>query len=150
MVFGLIQFSGSPNIFGYVRYILPGSDAASKDISRGELFTGVNGVTLTQDNYEDLLFGGDATYILNMADIIGNDIVPNGKEVTLTKEENFQEDPVFLTEVFENIGGETVGYLMYNRFTTNLTGSSMTPLAFLPLKVLPHSCWTSDTITGDL
>lgn len=116
MVFGLIQFSGSPNIFGYVRYILPGSDAASKDISRGELFTGVDGVTLTQDNYEDLLFGENATYTLNMADIIGNDIVPNGKEVTLTKEENFQEDPIFLTEVFENIGGETVGYLMYNRF----------------------------------
>ncbi|MGB5403584.1 MAG: S41 family peptidase, partial [Robiginitalea sp.] len=116
MEFGLVQFSGSTNIFGYVRYILPDSDAASKDISRGELFTGVDGVTLTLDNYEDLLFGDNATYTLNMADITGNDIVPNGKEVTLTKEENFQANPIYLTEVFENIGGQTVGYLMYNRF----------------------------------
>ncbi|MDM9630560.1 S41 family peptidase [Robiginitalea aurantiaca] len=117
MEFGLIQFDGSSNIFGYVRYILPNSDAATKDISRGELFTGVNGVTMTLDNYRDLLFGDNATYTLNMADIQGNDVVPNGKEVTLTKEDNFQEDPVYLTEVFENIGGETVGYLMYNGFT---------------------------------
>jgi C-terminal processing protease CtpA/Prc len=115
MEFGLVQFSGSNNVFGYVRYILPGSDAASKDISRGELFTGVNGVTLTLDNYQSLLFGENATYTLNMADISGTELIPNGKEVTLTKEEEFQEDPVFRTEVFE-IGGQTIGYLMYNGF----------------------------------
>lgn len=117
MEFGLIQFEGSTNIFGYVRYILPNSDASNKDISRGELFTGVDGVTLTVDNYQDLLFGENATYTLSMADILGNDVVPNGKEVTLTKTDNFQENPVYLTEVFENIGGQTVGYLMYNGFT---------------------------------
>ena len=116
MEFGLVQFSGSDNIFGYVRYILPNSDASTKDITRGELFTGVDGVTLTIDNYQALLFGENATYTLNMADISGTDITPNGKEVTLTKEEGFQEDPVFITEVFDNIGDRTVGYLMYNGF----------------------------------
>jgi len=118
MEFGLVQFSGSTNIFGYVRYILPGSDAATKDISRGEIFTGVNGVTLTADNYQDLLFGEEATYTLNMADIEGTTITPNGKEVTLTKEENFQEDPIFITEVFEDWegSGRNIGYLMYNGF----------------------------------
>ena len=116
MEFGLIQYTGSPNLFGYVRYILPNSDASTKDIGRGDLFTGVDGVTLTSENYRDLLFGENATYTLNMADIEGNDIVPNGTEVTLTKEENFQEDPIFITDVFENVGGETVGYLMYNQF----------------------------------
>ena len=93
MEFGLIQFSGSSNVFGYVRYILPNSDASTKEIERGDLFTGVNGVTLTAENYQELLFGEDPTYTLNMADIQGNDVVPNGREVTLTKEENFQEDP---------------------------------------------------------
>ncbi len=116
--FGLVQFSGSDNIFGYVRYILPGSDADSKDISRGEIFTGVNGVTLTINNYQDLLFGTEASYTLNMADISGSEITPNGKEVFLVKEDNFQEDPILLTEVFENWEGtgRNVGYLMYNRF----------------------------------
>lgn len=114
--FGLVQFVGSDNIFGYVRYILPDSDASTKDISRGEIFTGVNGVTLTVNNYEDLLFGENPTYTLNMADISGTEISPNGKEVTLTKEDGFQEDPIFITQVFENVGDRTVGYLMYNGF----------------------------------
>ena len=116
MEFGLVQFSGSDNIFGYVRYILPDSDASTKDISRGELFTGVDGVTLTIDNYQDLLFGDNATYTLNMADISGTEIRPNGKQVTLTKAEGFQEDPIYITEVFEDIGGRTVAYLMFNGF----------------------------------
>jgi C-terminal processing protease CtpA/Prc len=116
MEFGLIQYTGSSNVFGYVRYILPDSDASTQEIGRGDLFTGVDGVTLTADNFRDLLYGENATYTLNMADIEGNDIVPNGREVTLTKEENFQEDPIFITDVFENVGGETVGYLMYNQF----------------------------------
>ncbi len=118
MEFGLVQFSGSNDVFGYVRYILPGSDAASKDISRGEIFTTVNNVTLTVDNYQDLLFGEDATYTLGMADIEGTTITPNGKTVTLTKVDNFQEDPIFLREVFQDWGGSgrNIGYLMYNGF----------------------------------
>ncbi|MGB5314741.1 MAG: S41 family peptidase [Robiginitalea sp.] len=116
MAYGLIQYTGDPNLFGYVRYILPDSDASTKDIARGDLFTGVNGVRLTAENYRELLLGEDPTYTLNMADLQGNDVVPNGREVTLTKEENLQEDPIFLTDVFENVGGETVGYMMYNRF----------------------------------
>lgn len=115
MEFGLVQFTGSTNIFGYVRYILPNSDASTKDIARGEIFSGVNDVTLTIDNYRELLFGDNATYTLQMADISGSEITPNGKEVTLTKVEGFQEDPIFIAKVFE-LGGQKVGYLMYNGF----------------------------------
>ena len=59
--FGLVRFSDNNDLFGYVRYIVPNSDASTKDISRGELFTGVNGQTLTIDNYIDLLFGDSDT-----------------------------------------------------------------------------------------
>jgi hypothetical protein len=38
--FGLVYKPGSnTDIFGYVRYIVPGSDAATKDIQRGAIFT---------------------------------------------------------------------------------------------------------------
>ncbi|MCW5517083.1 S41 family peptidase [Muriicola sp. Z0-33] len=114
--FGLIVFQGSDDIFGYVRYIIANSDASTKDISRGELFTGVDGQTLNRDNYRDLLFGENATYTLNMADIENDVITPNGKEVTLTKEEALVENPVFITTSFE-ISGVKIGYLMYNGFT---------------------------------
>ncbi len=114
--FGLVRFQGSDDIFGYVRYIVPGSDAASKDIARGDLFTGVNGQTLNIDNYTDLLFGDEDTYTLNMADIADNTVTPNDIEVTLTKQPNLAENPVFLSKSFD-INGEKIGYLVYNGFT---------------------------------
>ncbi|MGB5437427.1 MAG: S41 family peptidase [Maribacter sp.] len=114
--YGLIKFSDNNDVFGYVRYIIPNSDASTKDIARGDLFTGVDGLTLNVDNYIDLLFGDNDTYTLNMADIANNQVTPNDKEVTLTKMEGLVENPVFLSETFE-IGGEKIGYLVYNGFT---------------------------------
>ena len=114
--FGLVRFSDSDDVFGYVRYIIPNSDAASKDINRGDLFTGVNGRTLTIDNYSSLLFGDEDTYILNMATIEGEIITPSNREVSLTKMPDLAENPIFLDETFE-IGAQKIGYLVYNAFT---------------------------------
>jgi hypothetical protein len=114
--YGLFVFPDSDDIFGYVRYIIPNSDASTKDIARGELFTGVDGQTLNRNNYRDLLNGENATYILNMADIADGVITPNGKEVSLTKEEALVENPVFITTSFQ-IQDKNIGYLMYNGFT---------------------------------
>ena len=116
--FGLSLFSGSENVYGYVRYIVPGSNAATADISRGEIFTAVDGQTLNLDNYQNLLFGANDTYTLNMASISNNTVSANGKSVILTKEANLSENPVFLTKVIE-IGGKKIGYIMYNSFTAN-------------------------------
>ena len=116
--FGLSLFANSENVYGYVRYIVPGSNAATADISRGEIFTGVDGQTLNLDNYQSLLFGDNITYTLNMASIENNTIASNGKSVTLTKEEGLSENPVFLTKVIET-NGIKVGYIVYNGFTSN-------------------------------
>ncbi len=113
--FGLVN-SASRGIFGIVRYVIPNSDAASKNISRGEVFNGVNGITLTLENYSELLFGTNDTYTLNMADITATTITRNGKEVSLTKQEGLNENPVFITKTIET-GGKKIGYLMYNQFT---------------------------------
>ena len=113
--FTLFTIVDSDELFGVVNYVLPNSDAASKDISRGEIFVGVNGSTLTLSNYEELLFGESDTYTLNMADAAQGVITPNDKEVTLTKEEGFQENPIFINKTFD-INGQKIGYLMYNRF----------------------------------
>lgn len=114
--FGLVRFEGSDNVFGFVRYIVPNSNAATAQIQRGDLFTGVDGQALTIDNYTSLLFGQNNTYTLNMADFVNGAVVPNDVEVTLTKEEALQENPIFISKSFE-IGGENIGYIMYNGFT---------------------------------
>ncbi|MGS2738507.1 S41 family peptidase [Sinomicrobium sp. M5D2P17] len=115
--FGLSQYSNSDDVFGYVRYILPNSDASTKDIQRGDVFVAVNGTTLTVDNYSELLFGQNDTYTLNMGDVENNTISPNGEEVTLTKHE-YTEDPVYLYDIF-TIGSHKIGYLIYNGFTAS-------------------------------
>ncbi|TDT45549.1 C-terminal processing protease CtpA/Prc [Maribacter spongiicola] len=114
--FGLVQFQDSEDLFGFVRYIVPNSNAATVEIQRGDLFTGVDGQTLTLSNYRELLFGANDTYILNMANFNNGNISPNEVEISLTKEEGLAENPVFLSKSF-TIGGENIGYIMYNQFT---------------------------------
>ena len=106
--------NSTTEVFGYVKYIIPGSDAATKDIRRGEMFTAVNGTQLTVSNYESLLFGTNDSYTLNMADYNGTTINSNGKTVTLTKT-TLTENPILIKNVI-TVGSKKIGYLMYNGF----------------------------------
>lgn len=116
--FGLSRkSSGSSEIFGWVRYIIPNSDASTKNIKRGEVFYGVNGTQLTINNYQALLFGSNNDYTLNMADITGGVFTPNGKTVTLTKT-ILDENPILVNKVIVS-GSHKIGYLMYNAFYQN-------------------------------
>lgn len=119
--FGLVGVANTNEIFGFVRYVVANSDASTKDIRRGELFYAVDGQTLTRDNFASLLFGANNTYTLGMADLVNNVLVPNGKEVTLTKEEALAENPIHISKAFE-INGIGIGYLMYNQFTNEYDG----------------------------
>ncbi|MEW2922385.1 S41 family peptidase [Muricauda sp. ANG21] len=116
--FNLVQFAEGDGVFGYVIYIVPDSDASTKDIQRGDIFTRVDGQELNLSNYIDLLFGSNTTYTLGMADIVDNEIVDNDTEVTLTKIENQVEDPILVAETLD-INGTKVAYLMYNRFLSS-------------------------------
>ena len=55
MMLGLERIGESNDLFAYVRYALPGSDASIKNITRGVLFLSINNEQLTMDNYQDLL-----------------------------------------------------------------------------------------------
>lgn len=115
--FGLYRKSSDSNdIFGWVRYIIPNSDASTKDIKRGAIFYGVNGTQLTTSNYQTLLLNAE-NYTLNLADYNNGQITPNGKSVTLTKTE-LSENPIMINNVIET-GGHKIGYLMYNGFYPN-------------------------------
>jgi carboxyl-terminal processing protease len=111
--FGLyLKAEGSKDIFGWVRYIIPNSDASNKEIKRGAIFYGVNGTQLTVNNYQELL--SLENYTLNLADYNGGAITPNGKSVKLTKTE-LSENPISVNKVIET-SGHKIGYLMYNGF----------------------------------
>ncbi len=114
--FGLKYKSGSTtDIFGWVRYIIPNSDASTKAIHRGTIFYAIDGIPLTVSNYQSLLESDN--YTLNLADYDNGNITPNGQSVTLSKTQ-LTENPVFYTDIIK-IGNHKVAYLVYNSFTAN-------------------------------
>ena len=125
MDFGLKHINTTTNVYGWVRYIIPNSDAATKNINRGDIFYAINGIPLTDDNYRTLLFSNDVTYTVNLANYSSDNngfvtITPNGQSVSLTKTA-LAENPILLSTVI-NQGTHNIGYLMYNGFYSSYDG----------------------------
>jgi len=113
--FGLVQFSGSNNVFGYVQFVQADTPADDAGLERGNLFTEVNGTQLTVNNFRSVL---DAdSYELTLAEIENNSVVPTGETASIEKTP-IVDDPIFLSKVIE-AGNSNVGYLMYNSFQSN-------------------------------
>lgn len=116
---GLLRLSsGSDDLLGYVKYIVPGGPAESAGLQRGDLFTKVNGSKLTINNYQSVLQSD--SYTLNLSEVQNETITPTGESVSLIAVE-LSENPIFISETLEVEGGVKVGYLMYNQFINNNT-----------------------------
>lgn len=116
MEFGLVYYPNSDyDVFGYVRYVLPNTDAEARGLKRGDLFTTIDGVKINKDNYSDLL--SKNSYTIGLATFDGNSFQLTGQTIQLNKTE-YDENPVFISKVL-NIDGHKVGYLMYNAFIRN-------------------------------
>ncbi len=113
MEFGLVYYpDGSSNVFGYVRYVLPNTDAQMQGIKRGDLFTTIDGQQLNENNYNDLL--APNSYTIGLATYDGTDFTSTGVTATLNKTQ-YNENPVYRAQTLD-INGEKIGYLMYNGF----------------------------------
>lgn len=116
MEFGLIFYpDDSGNVFGYVRYVLPNTDAESKGIERGMIFNTIDGQQITENNYRELL--NPDSYSIGLANFENNQIIPTGETIQLNKSQ-YTENPVYIAETL-TIEGQKIGYLMYNAFTNN-------------------------------
>lgn len=107
--------SGSSDVFGVIRYVLPGSPAEKAGLKRGDFFTKIDGTQLTTANYSTLI--AKETFALTLAKLI------NGTLTTITTTPvmiavEMQEDPVHLSKVLD-VNGAKVGYLVYNGFTAD-------------------------------
>lgn len=116
MEYGLIFYPGSQtNVFGYVRYVIPNSDAAQKGMQRGMIFNSVNGAQLTNENFQ--LLRELTNYEIGLATFDGTEINPTGETVNLIKSELI-ENPIHKATTL-SIEGQKIGYLMYNGFTAD-------------------------------
>ncbi|PQB04576.1 S41 family peptidase [Aureitalea marina] len=114
MEFGLILYPDeSGDVFGYVRYVLPNSDAAVKGVVRGMIFNTVNGVQIDDQNFNQLFT--PESYTIGLATFDGENVEPTGESIELIKSV-IAENPIFISKTFD-IAGRKIGYLMYNGFT---------------------------------
>ena len=121
MEFGLYVECNDQNIFGFVRYVQKDSDAESKGVKRGMVFSNINGTRLSRDNYRDLLFNNnDSSYTIRFSEISYNqnnqcaNIIPGQEDLTLIKS-RIVKNPIHISKIIEN-EGQKIGYLMYNQF----------------------------------
>jgi hypothetical protein len=128
MEFGLVRYvNSSTQIFGYVRYVIPNSDAANKNISRGMIFNTVNGTQLTDSNFGNLLFGENSVYTIGFANYNNGNPTSNGTSISLAKTQ-LQENPIAVSKIFTE-GTKKIGYLMYNQFSSSFDGELNTAFA---------------------
>lgn len=114
--FGLVRYCDAcTDIFGYVRYVLPGTSADVQGIKRGDIFIMIDGQQLTDSNYNNLL--APEIYTLGLATINDSAIIPTGVTVTLTKQE-YTTNPVLVSKTLD-VGDEKIGYLFYTSFTAD-------------------------------
>lgn len=107
--------SNSSNIFGYVRFVLPGTSAEAQGVKRGDIFNKIDGQQLTDSNFGTLL--APQSFTIGLAELQGSDLVDTGETITLTKQE-YNKNPVLISKVIE-VDGNNVGYLLYDSFTAD-------------------------------
>ncbi len=111
MEFGLGRITDTNNIFGFLQYVLPNTSADEAGLTRGTVFTEVNGTKLTINNYADLMQG---SFTINVGRVENGTLILTGETVTLNSD-GYTENPVFIAKTLD-VEGKTVGYLMYNSF----------------------------------
>ncbi|MDO5608661.1 MAG: S41 family peptidase [Capnocytophaga sp.] len=118
MDFGLTRYD--PNnqnlVLGYVRYVLPDTDAERKGIRRGDIFMSVDGSPITTSNYRSLLFNDNTSMNLGVFRIQNGALTPVGDFLLLKQQIN--ENPIYINKTFA-IGNHKIGYLMYNGFVNS-------------------------------
>ncbi len=118
MEYGLVAIAENENqIFGYVRYVIPNSDAEEKGIRRGQIIYGINGNQLSRSNFRDLFANAIYTVDFGTYSVVDGmaQIISNNEHIELTKE-ILTENPVHTITVNE-INGRKIGYVLYNQFT---------------------------------
>jgi len=114
MEFGLVRYPNNPsNIFGYVRYVLPNTDAETTGLQRGDIFSTIDGQQINENNFNALLT--QDTYTIGLATFDGTNVTSTGETASLTKKQ-YTENPVYISKTLD-VQGQKIGYVMFNAFT---------------------------------
>lgn len=165
MEFGLAMSpDNNYEVIGFVKYILPNSNASNSALQRGDIFYAINDTPLTLDNYRSLL--GLSSYAISLADYDKQTetLSPTNEKINLSKTD-YSENPIFLNKIID-MPTHKVGYLMYNGFIgsaandialNNVFGNFKSEsidelvldLRYNPGGSVRSAIWLASMITGD-
>lgn len=113
MSYGLVAYCNScTEVFGYVRFVFPNSDASEKGVERGMIFNRVNGQQLTRSNINSLL--ATESFSIGLASIENNSIRELEKTIDLSARQQLK-NPIIISKIL-NVDDKKVGYLFYESF----------------------------------
>lgn len=114
-----------------IKYVSPGSPAASAGLKRGYKIIKLNNRTDLNSTVDanlsfvsNAVFGSGSSVSLTV-------VKPDATEQLLTiSRGTYSNNPIFLSKIFER-GGKKIGYIVYNSFTTNSKDALTTAIADL-------------------
>lgn len=120
--FRLVNPEGTNDVYGFVKYVVPPSDqqpfipAYDAGLQRGDLFTAVDDIPLTVDNFYSLLIEQDS-YTLTLGRVVDGNVESTDEKVSMSAIQ-LTENPIHMSNVLD-VSGTKVGYLVYNQFINN-------------------------------
>ena len=109
--FELFYFEkGSNRLIGCITYIKPGTPAEAAGLKRGDFFTSINRIDMTDQNYKDLLNQ------ISEAHTIGKVNLNTGQTTSVSLQViEYEENPILLDTIYD-VQSKKIGYLVYNFF----------------------------------
>ena len=125
----LLRLGETDYVIMVIEHISKGSPADIAGFKRGDIINGLDGTIMTINNYSSVLdvYYNNETVEFNFVE---SDGITAKENKTITKTV-VSDDPVYLTKTFDNIGGNKVGYLVYNGFRSSYNDELNTAFAEL-------------------
>ncbi len=113
-----IQISSGAIII-YVQHVTTNSPSSDAGIKRGDIINAIDGEEINENNYVSVInkLYSNETVILSFVSENNGELTPI-EDKTITPVE-LTDNPVHVTNVFNDIDGKKVGYLLYNGFRTS-------------------------------
>ena len=83
--------ANSNQCIGVVNFVHDNTPASRMNLKRGDIIIGLNGGSLTTENYLDLYYSPSLTVSLGKLDVESNQLVDLGKKVSLTAETLYED-----------------------------------------------------------
>lgn len=115
--FKLVRVGSTDNVIFYIQHVSKNSPADKAGFKRGDIVNAINGMVMTVNNYRTALNSYYTQESVEFSFVENDGVTPKEKK-NITKDV-VSDNPVYLTKVFDNVGGKKVGYLVYNGFRSS-------------------------------